>query len=192
MRIILVGAPNSGKEDLAIELADLLSIDKLTFRRIKEGHTMILDEPLAYGLDADYRTETLVAIERTFDMQRKDSCVFTHSLIDSVAYSALRLQRMLDWGGVRDETLMTWACTAQQNGNLLRDSFRHDFVFFLTKDYDTKKEKEQIILQESLEEVMDAFEIPFIELHNIQGDDFLDIAKDCAKMVQTPGQKGNG
>jgi len=120
MKVVLVGAPGTGKNEL---LCELVKRYKLSPWRSPNA---LLDQVV--GQLADYRTELRLAISRA---QNPTHDLYDHSLIDSVAYTSTRYMNMLNNGTVSDEELFRWMMTFHMAALLLRDSFKADKVVFI-------------------------------------------------------------
>lgn len=140
MRIILAGAPGSGKSKILQQLPEEL---------IAAPDRADGEERLQTGDLADYRTELAIAVSR---VEQEDG-VAKHSLLDSVAHTAVRLDRMIRNKSVSDKELGRWIATAQLVVMLLQDSFKYDKVFFIPGNDGTEfAEQIEIALKALLEE----------------------------------------
>lgn len=145
MRIVLVGAKDSGKRELANKLQEKLGDYKIT--PSVEDFT----DPFAIGPLADYRTELTIAIDRVYN-RYIDNLIQVNSLIDSFAYSATRLMSVLESDNRLDIT--RWLLTNQLIVLLIRDSFETDVILFLESDpKDIFDQKINGILKEELNQL---------------------------------------
>lgn len=167
MRIILVGAPGSGKRTKGRELRDALGNVEL--------HDVMGDlyGDLQLGDLCDYRTEVAIATDRV-DL---GSGIHTHSLIDSLAHSATRLHRMMELKNVSDQQLLRWQVTTGLISLMLVDSFRHDLIFFLKGNDGSEFGK---TLEFALRATLEESELDFHELTDIE---------EAATLVRKHGQR---
>jgi hypothetical protein len=120
-RIVLVGAPDSGKTLLAEKIRD---------RNPHLTRQKPMDLDAAFGLMADYRVELQVALDRMWFIQDEEFSVSTHSLLDSAVYSLMKLQMAIETG--HSETSIRAAeITALVAISILIDTFRYDVICFL-------------------------------------------------------------
>ena len=159
MRIILVGAPGSGKRELAEAVAEALDIE------VADDPVTVMgpDDP-AVGMLTDYRIEMQMALLRALRPSSKDE-IFTHSLIDSTAYSTLKLDDMIDADADMPDTFR-WILAAGAITSVAEDSFQADFIFLLP-GYDDDGLDFNKRLYETLVEVL---ELAVPEYVLIQGD----------------------
>lgn len=148
MRIVLAGAPDTGKLNLANAICKQYSLG------LETG--VVIPKTYVLGRQADYRVELKLASDRAFvSQQHKTQAwhhVYTHSLLDSVAYSTLRL---LDFRE-KDATqymIDKWIMTTGVIAAMMRDTFEHDHLLFLTGG-----DKE---ISEMLVTVMDSAELKY-------------------------------
>jgi hypothetical protein len=177
MRIVLVGAPNSGKS----RLASVLTQKNQSMKRSAPPQDLdkIMGKELAYGMFTDYRVELKLAVDRALEMERLDHAVYTHSLIDSLAYTARRLNRIANHGGISEDLAVSWVNVLELVSSLAIDSFRSDFIFFVQGG--------NVEQYEALREVLDAFQLSYIEVDQVTAENVLNVAEDCAKMVHGQG-----
>lgn len=154
MNILLVGAPNSGKGLLGSDIAN--QILKSDFRQTVGISTGLPPTPsdMALGAMADYRTEVFLASYRTH-LQRAIPMVYKTSLIDSAAYTTMRLAGMTLRPVASDEEVNRWQMTLAMVMLLMRDSLQPDLVFYLPQpeQFDTFEGAINATLREILNEL---------------------------------------
>lgn len=166
MRIILVGAPGSGKRTKGRELRDALGNVEL--------HDVMGDlyGELQLGDLSDYRTEVTIATDRL----ALEEGIHTHSLVDSLAYTATRLHRMLDLKNVSEDQIMRWHAATAVVALMFVDSFRSDLIFFLDGNDGSEFSKS---LEYALKATLEESELDFHELTTIE---------EAATLVRKHGQ----
>jgi len=108
--------------------------------------------------------------------------LYTHSLLDSLAYSIARVETMATGGAVSEATMERWAVTMATISMMLRDTFKADEVIVLRADFnpDTHFEQEQV--QRMLLGIVDEFGIDYTL---IDVDERADVAvKDIAVQIE--------
>ena len=151
MKIYLVGAPSTDKTKLASAVQAAAPYLKLF---------VTPDDPdgPALGAQADYRTEMVLAVDRMRASMDSNDWIFTGSLIDSVAHTAVNFTARSSYLNA-DETALH-LMTSHVIAAMLRDSFKHDYVFFLPGHSDEFGEEIEIGLQA----VLDTFGLSYVEL----------------------------
>lgn len=151
----LVGTPGTNKSKVANKLA----ADYFTQKLSVWGESSLWPQFSATGFFADYRAEMLVAARRSTRLHTSDmATIYTHSLIDSLSYSLIRLDTQVN-SGASEKTLETWALTMGLIGCMFRDTFKADEIFFLMADFDP--ETDQAKIQETLGFVLDGYEVSY-------------------------------
>lgn len=152
LRYYLVGVEGVGKAKLARAMKDKYGFDVV--KGIKAAPAGV-----ALGVLADYRVELQLLANRLPETQLVGKSVYTHSVIDSLAYIAVRYIGYRDFYGGDDEALQKWSSLALLAGECIKDSFRYDSVFFIKSD-----NPEDELMQDALESVLVSFDIKFTVL----------------------------
>lgn len=177
MRIVIVGAPDTGKEELAKDLSQVLSCGyDLGLSAAGIPWNTLDRDGYQLGRNADYRVEVKLAVDRVFAVAAYDKQVwhgiYTHTLLDSVAYSTLRL---LSFQEKETSQYMAdkWVFTTGIIGAMMRDTFKADHIFFLPGG------------DEEIEEALKAtLEISDLE-YTVLTDDKLAKVKEVIKWTET-------
>ena len=153
--IVLIGAPGSGKTELAEAIKHLHP----SFG-IGDSPQSMVPGGIAIGQLADYRAESHLATSRIFQEQimRNNglNMIYTHSLIDSLAYTSLRNENMQD-GIVDENTKNAWFVWLGMLMIMGMDSLRADLLFFLEgHDY---RDGYSILVEEALHDVIAFFQM---------------------------------
>lgn len=153
---VLVGAPGTNKQKIADELARDYFTEKLAVAgKVFPAH-------YALGLLADYRAENMLMSQRATVLHSVEMPVlYTHSLIDSLTYSLLRVDNQQRHQNVSAKMAETWALTMGMAGVMLRDTYKADETFFLMADFDPEESYESFKIQETLGFVLDGYEINY-------------------------------
>jgi hypothetical protein len=131
MRIVLVGAPGSGKEDLAWELRDAFQ---------KKDQNLIgpvgdaSEAGETVGPITDYRTELMIGVDRIFDMLHLgegNDVVFTGTILDNVVHTLVHVAAATNAGAFSYGEELRWEWTTQLLYAMMLDSFKADHVFYL-------------------------------------------------------------
>jgi len=146
VRVALVGVSGAGKRNYADQIRELIP------------HLDISTQPQpwhdeALGALADYRVELRLAIQRAYASLNLDHIIFTHTLVDSLAYVHIRQRNVIEGN---DDQRLRWAITGETVGLLFGDSFSADFVFYLPP---TTDDPWTLDLDRALHLVMDFYEI---------------------------------
>lgn len=160
MRIILTGAPGSGKSQKASLLASSLTPE---FSLTPIGSE--LDTEHEVGQLADYRQELSMAMTRTIDHLEKDDVILYSSLLDSMAHSGARLTRIVTNQNVSDDEQLRWMLTSQIIAALLLDSFKHDLIFFVPGNDGTEFSK---MVEIAIEKLLLEMQIGYTTLTNVE------------------------
>jgi hypothetical protein len=160
MRIVILGSPDSNKTALATALIRKMNLSNQYPVGNPGDYTEV--DRLAVGDMADYRTELHLALLRQLDMQRFDSAVFTGTVLDNYAYALARVYRFAGNEAVSDETLITWAKTAELLALIVRDSFQADKVIFIAQGLEP--DSFVLDLQDAIEASLKDFGITFMEI----------------------------
>lgn len=126
---------------------------------------------VALGLLSDYRTELKIAADRATHLHSTDKPVlYTHSLVDSLAYALARIEIQVNAGVGSERTRETWVLTMAVIGVMLRDTFKADETIFLRADFE--EESDQAKIQEMLNAVLDGylFDYTIVEADNALDD----------------------
>lgn len=151
---ILVGAPGTNKSAIAEKLAKELDGD-LTIHRDE-----LLDSKYALGITADYRIELMLATSRIFEKPDRPT-IYTHSLLDNLAYVSFALARYNYSPGVSSEQVDRMVLLTGVIGLMLHDSFSYDHVFFLQKEFDPDDDYEQNSIQQLLDLILVNYQINY-------------------------------
>lgn len=170
MRIILVGAPGSGKAK-AVEA--VLAVD--TVEVVGDFDELSMAYDVQIGDLADYRTEIALAGDRALQGSRDG--FFTYSLLDSVAHIAVRLNRILRTEAASQDAKTRWLLTAHLVTTMLVDTFKADHVLYLPGNDGTDHSRK---IEEALLELMDEMDIPY---------DTLTSPEEAATLVRKYGQR---
>jgi hypothetical protein len=172
MRVVLVGAPDSGKNSVAQELIKQNLVQKSL------GHPVEILDPyleVAVGELADYRVEVLLAARRAF-LQAEEDVVFTHTSVDNIAYAAQRASTLLHIDEGSPEAA-TAAAVLKLVADMFIDSFRGDVIIFLTGNDGTEYGQE---LENLLEYALDDFNID----HTVVEEDFPERLEKVVEIVR--------
>ena len=163
MKVIICGAPHSGKSGLVGALSregNYLPLFK--FQHIDEDY-YLNSTKFALGILADYRSELKLALNRYEFSYEYNSTIQTHSLIDSVAYSALKYSLMSQISVYSSLSVINAELTFNTIRAIMRDSFVYDAVF-LTKSTDPATDPADEELRDILVQTMDFYNISYTEL----------------------------
>lgn len=172
---VLVGAPGTNKLGIANELASDEFVERLAV------HSFF---PPAYGLGllADYRTELKIAADRATHLHRVDMpTIYTHSLIDSLAYSLARVDVQQEFGTLTPSQRDTWSLTMGIIGCMLRDTFKADEIVFLKGDFNIDTHYDQAKLQEIQSFILDGFAMNYTII-DVEGEGVID---DIATVIRS-------
>jgi len=135
MRIVLVGAPDSGKNDFWVkELSNYIKLYPsapvedlmVDFFPKSSAHRP------AIGPLTDYRTELLLASYRANEMVLQDNRIFTHSPLDNIAYAMTIVAFQ-----VENETVSSqWIGCFDFFPILFQDSWKSDLTIYLPYEGD--------------------------------------------------------
>jgi deoxyadenosine/deoxycytidine kinase len=145
--IVLAGAPDTGKRDLARKLADKLG----------GGYVEMEETDQDIGFLTDYRRELQLAIRRMSLGYHMMPVVHTHSLLDNLVYSLGKVEQASKWGNVSQETDERNALTAALIGAIFYDSYNVDKILFLKKELDREEEFDQWYVQFLMETIFEEF-----------------------------------
>lgn len=182
MRIIIVSAPDRKKVELAQRVkGNAPHMSVFSTRQDPDGP--------ALGSMADYRMELTLAVERMNNILNEDFSIHTGSLLDTIAHSSVNYTNEVD---TTNEDAAKLFLTAHLASAMLRDSLKHDYVFFVRGSNDEYGEQIEI----ALELGMIAFGISYVELEMDQMDDNVKLISDIinGEQVGTSGdnQESNG
>jgi len=162
MRIVLLGPPNSGKQEWAQKLK-VPTKDRETYYISTIPPEYMLeanDITGALGAFSDYRTELYLASIRAHNQVMLDDCVYTHSPLDSYVNIVARLN-MLEEGNL---TTDGWVWTLMAAGTMLKDSFKYDKIFRIGKDtYDDDYDK---LVDSAIDVVLEDFDVKVDSIEN--------------------------
>lgn len=195
-RTILLGLPNSGRTKLAQQLAGYRSsIEQPTLYVTDSCHYW--QQSYQLGLQTDYRYEMALASLRAMEVgvqtydNNQYSHIFTHSLIDSLAHSAVRYFNMSKWDNVKPETLYTWWLTSNAIGRMFKDSFQADRIIRVINDKAYSEAENQAELDQieeaflSIQTVYDLKIDNYVYLHS--GTDYGTLCKDLTEGTNESG-----
>lgn len=149
---VLVGASGTNKRKIANELAADHFTEKLAVQN------EVFPAYAALGFHADYRVELRLASERATRLTGVDMpTLYTHSLIDSLAYGLARVELQVE-AGITDEK---WALTTALVGTMLTDTFKADEILFLMADFDLETQFEQAKIQAIQAFILDGYEMNY-------------------------------
>lgn len=146
---VIVGAPNTGKIDLAMDIINL--IPDLVFVDVPGSPYYALGEL------ADYRAELFHALQRYFvqleHYKAGHDMLLIHSLIDSFAWGLYNVQRRVNNGTVDPEGFDAFMAT--MIGQIFVDSFGADHIFLIEEHNEDDNE-----IYEYLERIVMEIDIP--------------------------------
>lgn len=154
----LVGAPGSRKKETAEKLRDFLNEGECADSCFYIALDVANSE--TGGFLADYRMELMVATLRACKKANDDNVIFTHSLIDSTAYAALRLTGLIN-EDQNNPTLNMWGVTFDACLGMLVDGWKSDVTFYLPYSGDDPDSKD---LDQALHDMLDELPIRFKEI----------------------------
>jgi hypothetical protein len=181
-RFIIAGAPGAGKRELANQL-----LDKYPGEFVHQRESFIYYGNFAVGTMADYRVELKIATDRIFtdwrdtDLMWSKSMLYTHTLLDSLAYATLALQRHTEYGGVTQYTLDKSAATMAVIGAMFRDSFRFNHIFLIERAAFIDASFEGHDVQERLKLILDEFRLPYTILTEERKEQWADDVEETIK-----------
>lgn len=147
----LVGAPGTRKSEIATELVKLFG-DKLTYVT-----DLDVTGEYALGVTADYRIELKLATSRLFRQDK--TAIYTHSVLDNLAYVAFAFNRYQISPGVRNEAAETMMTVLLMLGIMVKDSFTYDHVFLLERKFSVDDDYESAQIQAALRMILNSYEI---------------------------------
>lgn len=153
MIITIVGAPDTGKGDVALKLNESLSIPATSGR--------LLGDEILVGPLADYRTELWLAADRAIYDRTKDR-IFWHSLIDSMAYVSVRLAGIINVDPTNQLTITRWTMTFDMVLLMTQDGYKSDHTLYLPYKGDDEDSKE---IDGGIRATLDSLEIPHKEIN---------------------------
>lgn len=168
MRVLIIGAPDTGKRKIAAGVRDKLPDLEL---QLEPDHS---HPEAALGVMSDYRVELSLALERMWFAQ-KDHTVSTHSLVDSVVYSFNKIENGAEY--MTGDEIDRWLLTVPLIGSLLADSFKYDHIFFLPGSTE-----DTAYIEETLQDVLTDFGLSYIELGS-------DVQENIKVIVETVGTR---
>lgn len=115
--------------------------------------------PYALGSVADYRVELFKALERSLERPSQGT-VYTHSVLDNMAYLTFALSRY-QMGTVSEDTVQRAVVAWTLAGLVVRDSFKYDHVFLLQKQFDPVEEYDSDEIQTILQMILDEYQINY-------------------------------
>jgi hypothetical protein len=148
MKYIIVGAPGTGKEDIAMKL------QKETNLGATSGWFPGGEIPI--GFLADYRTELYLASSRA--ISTTEDIILWHSLIDSVAYASLRLTGLINFDSTNQQEMGRWGIVFDACLSMLTDGYNSDLTLYVPYKGDDQDSKD---LDEALNATLNSFDIPF-------------------------------
>lgn len=121
-----------------------------------------LELGFAVGHLADYRAELKIAIDRALEHHTEIPgteiiVCRPHSLIDSLAYAAVRVQQIINEGVGSERDSFVWQVTLATIGSLIVDSFKADLVIFLPIEPENPFEA---AIELGIKEVLSQYNIP--------------------------------
>lgn len=177
-KIVLVGSTGTGKGDLALQLAAKFHLD------IQQGLPPFEVDP-AIGELADYRMEVFLAVARVMNQSQPSwHTVYTHTLVDSMAYPGVRLQTLLNSDLLTPDDELRWNLTLHTNALMAHDSFASDQVLFLPGNDGTDFSRR---LEEALKIVLEEMNTKYVVL-----DPSLPHIEQAATIVEELLSEGDG
>ena len=153
LRYYLVGAPDSGKSVVTEKLSTKLEIPG-TSGWFPGG----ISEEYAEGLSADYRVELWIAAGRA--MYNYGNMIFTHSLLDSLAYASVRCSAALQAaGGDLSPQSVRWLTTLGAISRMAHD-WKKDDALFLYLPYSGNDDDSQA-LDDTLVAAMREYDVAY-------------------------------
>jgi hypothetical protein len=155
----LVGAPDTGKEQVALSLRAFLNEGECEDCFDYDPKRLTLAHEQG-GYLTDYRSELLIAANRATAPADRN-LVLTHSLIDSVAYVGLQVKALLEEDDTNPDVIR-WGTTFNACLQMLVDSKQPDRVLYLPYEGDDDKARD---LDEAIQDVLDTLEISYTEIN---------------------------
>jgi len=176
---VIVGAPDTNKEKISDELARDFFTEQLFV------HSGLFGKEPYLGMLSDYRVDTLIMAQRATLLHRVDRpTLYTHSLIDSLAYSLVRVDNQQTHQNVSLKQQETWALTMGLAGVMLRDTFKADEIFFVVGDFDPDTQYDNAKLEQTIGFILDGYEMNY---HVIEPENAVDnIASIIAGYIPQP------
>jgi hypothetical protein len=141
MRIVLMGVPDSGKEELGYELMKLYP--RFQPRLLGSATNLLtrtysnLDKIPALAELADYRVELFLSLSRALEMREFEDAIFVGSVLDNCAYHYVNYEDFVR-SGIEDEALDTrYYLTAATLYATMIDSLSADLLVHLPMAEDT-------------------------------------------------------
>lgn len=143
------GMRNALADDLAQDFADEIAV------KMWNPH----EDPYMAGVNTDYRHAMRVAVSHAVYEAKGDLPILhSHSLLDSLAYATLTVERHAKFENVNEYTRNKWWLTFGLIGCMLRDSFKADAVFFINW---FELEDDGYEVQERIRLILDEFQIRY-------------------------------
>jgi hypothetical protein len=160
MTYTIVGAPGSGKRDVAEKLRAFLNEGECADSCFYIVPDEVERNPDDYGFLADYRSELYLASGRATFRSIHQNIIFTHSLIDNVVYTAMRVSDMNNIDPTNPRLLML-GVTFDACLGMLIDGRQSDVTLYLP--YKGEDEDAQI-LDGALTDTLDSLKIVYTEI----------------------------
>lgn len=190
MNIVLVGVPGLGKGQLAQDLHMVLKDEHDIVLPVVPADDYMATFDKAVGALADYRVELSLAVRRAFAMNEYEAAIYEASLINNVAYAALRYRRAFEDGSQDDDSIFKWWLTLQTSAAMLLDTFKENaHVFFIEDEPQEEFNKE---LQEALVAVMQQIDLEYTTVNAfdlIHEELAATLVTDLLKGTDDPGQE---
>lgn len=151
----LVGAPGTRKTEIAEAVAERFD-NKLAF-----NDAPVTVGQYAVGSFADYRVELKLALNRVLEKPQTQPTIYTHSILDNLAYITSTIARYADHKAVTFDTLERSILTMTMIGTVVTDTFEYDHIFLLKGDFSPELDYEDFELQASLWMVLDQYELDY-------------------------------
>jgi hypothetical protein len=137
--IVLVGAPGTHREELALALAKELGSDwdvaaTKDFSWLGTHHPKL--SKFSLGPITDYRVELSLALWRAFRMNGYRPTIFADSVLDNLAHSCVYGADSIEAGNPSE--IQRNVLLSGMLYTLVQDSFRADLVFFIPFDGETE------------------------------------------------------
>ena len=162
----LTGAPGSGKQDVAEKLRSFLNEGTCADDCFEIAQDLALDlqdtEYREFGFLADYREELQLAVWRATRLYKDQNLILTHSLLDNVAYSGLRLQALLEHDSTNQAEMARWGIVFDASLQMLVDAKNPELPVYLVPY--TGDDEDSHDLENALRDVILTLELRYIEV----------------------------
>lgn len=167
MIYIIAGAPGTNKQQVADKLRDFLNEGECadTCYEVVEDMTARHD----FTFLSDYREDLLLSAHRATRLVRDRNLIFTHTLLDSLAYAGVHVQDLFKNDQANAPDIARWSIVFDASLQMLVDSFNpvsdHGVLLIpYTGDDETSRD-----LDGALHEVLDTLELRYTEIDTEAG-----------------------